>query len=68
MKNISTRDCIYCGEKTKTLETRMSLGGTRRRRKCTDCKARYTTIEIPIISEYYKKILNSLIKDIYKNI
>lgn len=45
-------DCIYCGEKTKTVNSRRSGKGlqTWRRRRCSVCHAVFTTNELPDIS------------------
>ncbi len=41
--------CVYCGEKTKTVNSRANAKGLRtwRRRQCTGCKAVFTTNEAP---------------------
>ena len=42
--------CPICGRTTSVVETRMSGGGARRRRKCVDvtCAGRVTTVEIVV--------------------
>ena len=39
--------CIYCGQKTKTINSRRSkrAPGVWRRRQCTNCQAVFTTLE-----------------------
>lgn len=56
--------CIYCEGTTKVLETRHSPLAVRRRRKCLSCGKRYTTLELPIVSDYYRTIIHRLLIDI----
>lgn len=72
-------NCIYCKGETKIINTRMTEGGNkkRRRRECLECKKRYTTYEIlesivnkkeDDIRDIVKKALKDLDNDINKTI
>lgn len=52
-------NCKACGSKLKTMETRSTPYGVRRRHKCEACGYRVTSVEIPM-DEY--KYLVGLIK------
>lgn len=50
-------NCPYCNGATSVFETRFSLRGKRRRRECSQCKRRITTMEVLIENlDCYEKV------------
>lgn len=54
------RECPNCkGESSKVVDSRLRADGyIYRRRECTNCKTRWTTIEVPVAD--MKEIFNSM--------
>lgn len=50
--------CPACGRSTVVVETRVSAGGSRRRRKCAEasCAGRVTTIEVVVDRHWANEI------------
>lgn len=56
--------CVYCGENTKVMDSRVSKSKVRRRRECLNCNKRFTTIEKFVAESnsneaYIKKLLKN---------
>lgn len=49
--------CPYCGSDTKVINSRPQEDSVWRRRKCVDCKARFSTTEIDL--EIYQRIIKN---------
>lgn len=47
-------NCPICGYETRVIDSRPDEDSTRRRRECTECKHRFSTVEID--TDYYKKL------------
>ena len=46
-RDTTANACIKCGGKTRVVDARPTANGdVRRRRECTECSARYSTLEI----------------------
>ena len=44
--------CVYCGGKTRVIDSRSGEDSTRRRRECEQCKHRFSTVEVD--ADYYE--------------
>jgi transcriptional repressor NrdR len=49
--------CPICGGDTKVIDSRSQEDSVWRRRKCVDCKERFSTTEIDL--EIYKRIIKN---------
>ena len=56
---MSSTSCRECGNRTRIIDSRINDdGATRRRRACTECGARHSTIEVSV--EAYGRLQSSL--------